>query len=211
MTAKRAPASTRRRRTADEARTAILDEAERQLVASGPAGIRLQEIAAELGISHPTVLHHFGSREALVQAVVERVMGSIHAAILESLERTEAAEDSIETLLHRVSAVISERGHARVLYWLALTGLGPPDERGPFARVVEATQALRRRAREPGQRAPTVEDTRFTLALVTLALTSESVLGTKLFENLGLPTGEATHTRFRQWLASLIMGHLKSP
>src|SRR5260221_641713 len=52
----------RKRRTADEARTAMLDAAEQRLVASGPAAIRLQEVAADVGVSHPTVLHHFGNR-----------------------------------------------------------------------------------------------------------------------------------------------------
>ena len=64
MVSPRAP-----RRTAEETRAAILDAAERRLKASGPASIRLQDVAAEAGISHPAVLHHFGSREGLVQAV----------------------------------------------------------------------------------------------------------------------------------------------
>src|SRR5450432_3158548 len=72
-----ARAVTRRRRTSDEARAAILDAAERRLVSSGPAGIRLQEVAADVGVSHPTVLHHFGSREALVREVCERRFAAI--------------------------------------------------------------------------------------------------------------------------------------
>ena len=55
------------RRTAEDARAAILDAAERRLGATGPGGIRLQEVAADVGVSHSTVLHHFGSREGLVE------------------------------------------------------------------------------------------------------------------------------------------------
>ena len=64
----------RRRRTADVARQEILEAAERRLAQSGPQGLRLQDVAADVGISHPAVLHHFGSREALVHAVIERAI-----------------------------------------------------------------------------------------------------------------------------------------
>src|SRR6478736_553059 len=60
------------RRDAETARAAILEATEKRLVHVGPSGIRLQEVAADAGVSHPTVLHHFGSREALVQAVIVR-------------------------------------------------------------------------------------------------------------------------------------------
>src|SRR5947199_358921 len=66
------PPPPRQRRTADEARAEILDAAERILVETGPGAIRLQQVAELVGVSHPTVLHHFGTREALVAAVVER-------------------------------------------------------------------------------------------------------------------------------------------
>ena len=62
--------ATRRRRSAAETRDAILEAAERRLVDGGPEAIRLQEIAADAGISHPAILHHFGSREGLVEAMV---------------------------------------------------------------------------------------------------------------------------------------------
>ena len=47
----RSPAAVpvRKRRTAEVARSAILDAAERRLIAAGPAGIRLQEVAADVG------------------------------------------------------------------------------------------------------------------------------------------------------------------
>ena len=54
------------RRTAEEAKMMILDAAERRLRELGPAGIKLQELAADVGVSHPAILHHFGSRDRLV-------------------------------------------------------------------------------------------------------------------------------------------------
>src|SRR5271165_2303383 len=92
----------RRRRTGEEARSAILDAAERLLVASGPAGIRLQEVAADVGVSHPTVLHHFGSREGLLEAVVARALESLHAGLLAAVQTSPPGSDKVEALLERV-------------------------------------------------------------------------------------------------------------
>src|SRR5271165_5143251 len=85
----------RRRRTGEEARTAILDAAEQRLVASGPAGIRLQEVAADVGVSHPTVLHHFGSREGLIEAVVVRALDSLHAGLLAAMNASPQGADQL--------------------------------------------------------------------------------------------------------------------
>src|SRR5690606_21428412 len=66
------PAGKRIRRPAEEARRLILDAAEVRLAAQGPEGIRLQDIARDVGISHPAILHHFESREGLVRALIAR-------------------------------------------------------------------------------------------------------------------------------------------
>src|SRR6187455_592631 len=92
-------AAPRRRRTAEQARDEILDAAEKRLRERGPDAIRLQEIAGDVGISHPAVLHHFGSREGLVAAVTERVMGKLERELLEVMVRgTETGEppDAVE-------------------------------------------------------------------------------------------------------------------
>src|SRR5262245_59017473 len=89
------------RRNAEEARTAILNAAEARLIEDGPAGIRLQAIAADVGISHPAVLHHFGSREALVEAVVARALASLDADLLAALGKADHGEAGLATLLDR--------------------------------------------------------------------------------------------------------------
>src|SRR3984957_18839659 len=114
----------KKRRTGDEARTAILDAAEKLLVAIGPAGIRLQEVAADVGVSHPTVLHHFGSREGLIDAVVARALASLHAGLLEAVQAPPTGADHVAGILDRVSETLIEGGHARALLWLALSGYG---------------------------------------------------------------------------------------
>ena len=91
----------RTRRTADEARRLILDAAERQLAEVGPAGLRLQEVAKEVGVSHPTVLHHFGSREELVEYCLRRCRGWMIAG------------GSIEMMKNRIAEGVFGRSFAQ--------------------------------------------------------------------------------------------------
>ena len=62
----------RTRLPAEQAKQLIMAAAERHLAAHGPDGIRLKDLASELGISHPAILHHFGSREGLIRALVKK-------------------------------------------------------------------------------------------------------------------------------------------
>src|SRR5262245_65030111 len=88
-----APRPRRQRRTADEARAEILDAAERVLIETGPGAIRLQQVAKLVGVSHPTVLHHFGTREALVEAVVERALQAMQEDVLTAIQRAPRSEE----------------------------------------------------------------------------------------------------------------------
>lgn len=191
------------------AREAILDAAERRLVESGPAGIRLQEVAADVGVSHPTVLHHFGSREALVKAVIERSFAALHAELVAAIQASSGGEAQLAALLEAVSRTLSERGHGRVLMWLALEGhrAGGADVR--LSAVVDASHALRLQKRGEG-RAPSREDTAHVVVLAALALSAFAVLGPTLLEEAGLPHDAAAGTRFRAWLARLLIAHLES-
>ena len=61
----------------------------------GPAGLRLQDVARAAGVSHPTILHHFGSREGLVRALNQRSVEALRNSVLARLEwRSPAATTS---------------------------------------------------------------------------------------------------------------------
>jgi AcrR family transcriptional regulator len=199
----------RKRRTAEEARTAIIDAAERRLVASGPGGIRLQEVAADVGVSHPTVLHHFGSREALVEAVVARALDSLHAGLVAAVSATpERHPDRVAALLESVYDTMVAGGHARALFWLALSGYTPTMEELRVESVAKVVHAKRRLRRTSKKGAPPFEDTYFTLLLPALALLALSVIGEQRPEGAS-EDDVCGPKRFRAWLARLIHAHLE--
>jgi AcrR family transcriptional regulator len=199
-----APTS-RRRRNADEARTAILDAAEKRLAASGPAAIRLQEVAADVGVSHPTVLHHFGSREGLVEAVVRRALDSLEATLLAAVSAAPSGPDDVSSLIDAVFDALVVGGHGRTFLWLALSGYAPDDELRirPLAEVVHATRQARRTGKK---RMPPFEDTYFTVLLPALALLALSAIDVKGAKKDSDPLGPR---HFRRWLARLIHEHLE--
>lgn len=204
----RDPRERRTRRTGEEARSAILDAAARRLVEGGPAGIRLQEVATDVGVSHPAVLHHFGSREALVEAVVARALDSLNQSIVGAIGTEEPDPDRVAYFLGRVSAALVKEGHARAFLWLALSGYEPAvNER--IRRLAEVVHEQRRQKRaatahSPGRPMPPFEDTYFTMLLPALALMTLSVIdGSDDDKPLG-------PRRFRAWLGRLMHHHLET-
>jgi AcrR family transcriptional regulator len=201
-------AKPRRRRDAASARAAILDAADRHLVTVGPSGIRLQEVAADAGVSHPTVLHHFGSREGLVKAVVTRSLAEINARLVDAIAQSTGEVAQVAAMLDGVFDALAAHGRARVVMWLALEGQRIEGD-ARLASVVDATHALRK-ARRAGRPRRTLdrEDTAHVVVLATLALVGAAVMGPAVLENAGLALDAAAERRFRGWLAALLSKHL---
>ena len=129
----------RRRRTADVARDEILNAAQKLLSQGGPDAIRLQDIAHDVGISHPTILHHFGSRDGLIEALDVRAIHALTddvARILKSDEEPQTGE-----LVERVAETMDQQGLARLI---ALWAMRDAEERSelegtdPAVLVAEA-------------------------------------------------------------------------
>jgi AcrR family transcriptional regulator len=65
------PARTRGRPLNPERRDAILDAAVKLFGEKGYRGTGLHALAKEVGITHAGILHHFGTKEALLHALIE--------------------------------------------------------------------------------------------------------------------------------------------
>ena len=57
-----------------EGRQALLDAAIRVVAARGLRGLTLRAVGAEAGVTHGLVRHHFGSRDALLEAAVSHAV-----------------------------------------------------------------------------------------------------------------------------------------
>jgi len=64
-------ADRRRERESDATRRAILDAAGRLLSTVGEPGLNIREVCARAGVTAPTIYHHFGDKDALVDRVVD--------------------------------------------------------------------------------------------------------------------------------------------
>ena len=202
------------RRTAEAARAAILAAAQRRLLAAGPDGLRLQEIAADVGISHPAILHHFRSREGLVQAVVEQTMRQMQAALIRVAQKPrDASRTDLDARVERTAGFLEEThreaaqfGYARLVAWLALNrhDAQPLADKAltAFPRAIHEQRVSRRRAE--GLPIPSLEDTQFGTATLMFALLGEALFWTLVPRALGVPAGKDVRRRYLRWLARLV-------
>jgi AcrR family transcriptional regulator len=197
------------RRTAEDARTAILDATERRLVEHGPNGIRLQEVAADVGMSHPTILHHFGSREHLVEAAIERRVRAMNQEVILALLSASTANKgstaiSLFESLHQSLA----GGHARVMAFCALEGRTTVASEG-LRPLAQATHAARLARRPPGKRVPDLEETQHIVHLGALALLADAMFSGFMRGESSEARDAAASKRFRAWLAKQLVSMLE--
>jgi AcrR family transcriptional regulator len=201
--------ATRVRRSADDAQREILDVTERILREHGPSGIRLQQIAEEVGVSHPAVLHHFGSREGLINAVVQRAVERLEADLIAAIAAPLSTTKPLGVeLIDRAFDVLVGGGHARVAAWLVLSGQWEFAAPSRVRFIAEAAHARRleiERELYPDLPPATLEDTIFRTILVALTIFGEAIAGDKMRESAGITDANA-RDRFRDWLSQLVIG-----
>jgi len=193
------------RRTPEEARRLILAAAQARLARTGPDGLRLQDIAADAGISHPSILHHFGSREGLVRALTRQAVQELKDRLVAALAESEPASG---TMLDQVFDAF-RNGLAQRLAWLATAD---PEGEQPghslVLREIVETMHARRVAAAPTGMAIAREDTDALVYLVATAAFGDAMFGAQLRRSAGVPADAATDQRYRAWLAGLLREHL---
>jgi len=209
----------RGRRSSEEARRVILEAAEQRLLVGGPEAIRLQEIAADVGLSHPTILHHFGSREGLSEALVQHIMRRLQESLLAIVSKAPGRRpfsdrvDHASHIMELTVRTLREQGLARLMAWLVLSGKDlRPQLRGVFSglsHVMHATRVERRRAE--GRSVPPLEDTLFGITMVMLTSVGEVLLGPSARAAVGLEDEGKTRPRFLRWMANASEAYEPSP
>jgi AcrR family transcriptional regulator len=196
------------RRTAEEAKVVILDAAEKRLREHGPGGIKLQELAADVGVSHPAILHHFGSRDGLVEAVVRRALEVLRSKLLEEFRQQMSREVNIASILDAVFGIIAESGNARLIAWLILDGTNPQEDRRMMRTLAEAAHVRMVSGGWTEGRKFEFEDMMFTVMMVGAAAVGAGVVGDAMRFSMGLENDEGAEQRFRHWFGSLLAHYL---
>jgi len=209
--AKPHPLRMRVRRTAEEARERILDAAEARLRRGGPEAIRLQDIAADAGISHPTILHHFESRDGLTRELAKRIGRKLGEEILEAIARSPATEASAVEMIEHVFSTLRDTGTARLLAWRELS-FESADGGAETREILDGIAGIlhERRvahAKEQRLRPPPREDSWFIVRLATAATLGDA-LSTEAFGATGAERRSAD-LRFRRWFGRLLHEHIE--
>lgn len=124
-TAARKPAAngtTRIRRTPEEARTLALASARRLLLAEGPNAITLQSVAADLGMSHTNLIHHFGSAGGLQSELMRQMVSELTTTIESAVMRLRAGKGEVKDFVDIVFDAFDQGGAARLAAWMVLSG-----------------------------------------------------------------------------------------
>ena len=175
----------------------------------GPEAIRLQEIARDVGISHPAILHHFGSREGLTQALAQDALDALEADLMTTLAEP-AADVSAATVLERVLETVGESGHARLFAWRALSLEAPLPEHSEqelLRGLIDGLDQWRvRLARERGVDPPDRREASFLVRLVGAAMLGEAMLGPIFDLRDELDEEGDGEAGFRRWLAENLAG-----
>ena len=200
----------RTRRSAPEAKRQILDAAEAQLAQFGPGGLRLQSIAAEIGLSHPVILHHFGSREGLIDALNARTVEQLKSSMANLLAGATAPNRNlVETTLEHVFTAFGN-GLAQRLAWLATSGSSGEitifDAIGEIARLVQLARVVY--ASQRGVPPPPFEDSRRIALLVATSAMGAAIFGASLITGPRESGYSQRVVPFRSWLSEVVLNYL---
>jgi AcrR family transcriptional regulator len=200
--------SPRRRRTVEEARAEILAVAERILMERGPDAVRVQVVAREVGITDAAVHYHFGNREGLLDALLRRLGRRLKSEFGRVIEQSDADDLDVGSLVDLLDDTYRVRGYARLTAWMRLSGWRPSGA-GMFrahAEEIHDTRVLR--ARQMRRRAPDLDDTLHSVALLNLVAWADPLIGGEWRRSVGLPATPEAAARFREWFAALVQEHL---
>lgn len=128
----------------------VLAAAELAFAAVGYGAAKLADIARRAGIQRPSLLYHFGSKEALYARTVERCFGRLREALVETMTADGELAVRIDRTVERyVEFLDAEPQLARIVLRELLDGHGP-GRQILLRQVVPLLDVLERFLREHG-------------------------------------------------------------
>ena len=130
-------------------RDQILDAAEAVVEREGARRLTIDAVVKESGFSKGGVLYNFSSKQALIEGMIARMVGSIEGEMDEAWQRAQKRGDPVLPLL--IKAVLGHRKrNSRVSMALLAAAAENPDLIDPVRDcVTEMRQAITERAHDP--------------------------------------------------------------
>jgi len=129
----------RRRLPRDERARQLLDVAETTFAARGVHSTSMDDIADAAGVTKPILYDHYGSKDRLLAAVIERAGGILGETILAAVSAATSPEDSVVRGLRAYFEFIEERRSG--LHSLLAEGVVPGSEAAAALEAVRDQQA----------------------------------------------------------------------
>jgi AcrR family transcriptional regulator len=117
------------------------------LLATDP-GVSLEQVAAHAGVSRATVYHHFASRDALLDALTERSIAEVTAAVQSACPADGPATEAMERVLRAAWQVV---GRYRGLVLVNPRRLAASELRRRLGPALAPIRSLLRRGRRSGE------------------------------------------------------------
>ncbi len=179
------------RRTPEEAKSLILKVATDRLSALGLEGLNISGVAKDAGMSHATVIHHFGSTGAMREALLGQMTRDLLSDVMAALNHNEEPA----RILERLFEMLSHGGHGRLLAWLALDQQAFSPAGGSKGLFTDILGTI---AKDSGD---TVHAKQLVF-LVAIAAMGKSICGDAIAGLIGM--NEAETQQFPEWLAARI-------
>jgi AcrR family transcriptional regulator len=181
----------RRRRTPEQVKIEILAAAEDIIIKEGPDALRIKHVAEVAGMTHPTILHHFGSATGLLQALQHKFSRHIRHEFMDVLGGQPITPQLWNTLCTR----LSDPKLGKMLCYLISEGIDPfpPVEEAGLSLIAEQL---------PGD---DLRHKQHLILMVMYTMYGEGIFGSYLRERLGMEHTEETQLSFQKWIFSLIL------
>ena len=200
--------SKRVRRSPEEARDAILAAARDRLQTFGIEGLKIADVARDAGMSHATLLHHFGSSDEMRRALVERMANALLSEFIGLLDSGPPDATRLGELFGRLYQGLSLERHAQLFAWFALTALDNPDQLANTAKETKplVTALLDQMARHNPELGGSQDLARYVVLLVVSSAIGLGVASPWL-KRVKLLTGRDEIGDFARWFAEFLLVH----
>jgi AcrR family transcriptional regulator len=195
------------RRSKEDARAAILEAANEILLTEGLDAVRVQRIAAAVGVTDAAVHYHFGNHAGLIEALLRHCARKLVAEIGAANEAPDRALN-LRAVSKALKRAYVDRGAGRMAIWLKLAGWRPRGS-GMLSGLVANIHAQRvAAAKAIGAPAPSLEDTKFLVALLNAVHLAQAILGDALLKAVDADADEAGQQRFLDWSTKWLAHHI---